>query len=244
MENSVSLPSSAIGEIARINSNVIPVFRKYGIDFYGKGKCLLSEACALAKCNETNVLADLKEALLKPIDEEQNFNAWSLDLLTERIVAKHHHYVNTNVPEIMGLFHNALASLKTPVQELTRMKDSFRQLGNDMKQHMQKEELALFPFIKKMESSSLSPETAIPSVQSLISVIEFEHDTSAIILKQIIGLRQRVAESDYINDEINLLFRKLQEFEADLIMHIHVENNVLHKKAIEMELELTTGQVN
>lgn len=238
MEQSINLQLRTIGEIARYNTNTILVFRKYGIDFYCKGSRLLSEACTASGCSESDVLSDL-ENISSNLDPNQNFNDWSIDALIEYIIANHHQYVNKTVPEIVVLFKTVLADSSIKSADLIRVSEIFRLLGNDMKQHMQKEELGLFPAMKKLEAIRLNEtNTNSASVQSLITVVEMEHDTSGIMLKQISGLFERIINADCISNDLTLLTSKMKEFESDLIMHIHVENNVLHKKAIELEQAL------
>ena len=140
----MNLQSITIGEIARFNTNTISVFHKYGIDFYCKGRYLLGEACAAFGCDAPAVLAEL-EKISPSLDDNQNFNDWSIDTLIEYIIDNHHQYVNKTVPEIAGLFKVVLSDTSVQSVELTRAGELFRLLGNDMKQHMQKEELALFP---------------------------------------------------------------------------------------------------
>lgn len=238
MELPLTVTNICIGEIARYNTNTISVFRKYGIDFYCKGKQLLGEACAAGGCSESDVLSDL-ENISSNLDPNQNFNDWSIDALIEYIIANHHQYVNKTVPEIVVLFKAVLADSSIKSADLIRVSEIFRLLGNDMKQHMQKEELALFPAMKKLESINLNePTVRSVSIQTLIPVVEMEHDTSGIMLKQISGLFERIINADCISNDLTLLAAKMKEFESDLIMHIHVENNVLHKKAIELEQAL------
>lgn len=241
MEPLVNFQTSTIGEIARFNSNTISVFRKYGIDFYCQGKSLLSEACAHSQCDEKIVSEELKTALSLEVNEGQNFNDWSIDKLIGYIIDNHHQYVNKTVPEIAGLFKTIFAYSSVQSTDLTRAGELFRLLGNDMKQHMQKEELALFPAMKKLEAIinvGVNERTNFVPLQSLVSVVEMEHDTSGIVLKQLVTLQDRITATDYLTDDLSALISKLREFESDLIMHIHVENNVLHKKAIELEQSL------
>ena len=238
MELPLTVTNICIGEIARYNPNSMAVFQKYGIDFYCKGKQLLGEACAASGCGESEVLSDL-ENISSNLDPNQNFNDWSIDALIEYIIANHHQYVNKTVPEIVVLFKTVLADSSIKSADLIRVSEIFRLLGNDMKQHMQKEELGLFPAMKKLEAIRLNEtNTNSASVQSLITVVEMEHDTSGIMLKQISGLFERIINADCISNDLTLLTSKMKEFESDLIMHIHVENNVLHKKAIELEQAL------
>lgn len=238
MELPLIVTNICIGEIARYNPNSMAVFQKYGIDFYCKGKQLLGEACAACGCSESDVLSDL-ENISSNLNPNQNFNDWSIDALIEYIIANHHQYVNKTVPEIVVLFKTVLADSSIKSADLIRVSEIFRLLGNDMKQHMQKEELGLFPAMKKLEAIRLNEtNTNSASVQSLITVVEMEHDTSGIMLKQIRGLFERIINADCISNDLTLLTSKMKEFESDLIMHIHVENNVLHKKAIELEQAL------
>lgn len=241
MELPLTVTKICIGEVARHNPNSIAVFQKYGIDFYCKGKQLLNEACSACGCDESAVLEEL--AATSEISGDQNFNDWSIDKLIEYIIDNHHQYVNKTVPEISAMFQNALPSPSVPTPELKRAGELFRLLANDMKQHMQKEELGLFPVMKRLEafvnSEAREANAGTVSVKSLIAVVEMEHDTSAIILKQISAFRDRLATADDPGNILPLLVTKLIEFEADLIMHIHVENNVLHKKAVELEQSLT-----
>jgi regulator of cell morphogenesis and NO signaling len=237
MEQSVNIQSATIGEIARYKSNTIQVFRKYGIDFFCKGNHLLAEACSSVGCDAAEVAQELQFVLSGNAGINPDFNDWSLNKLITHIVDYHHKYVNVSVPEISDLFKSILGTPDSNGFELKRINDLFRQLGNDMKQHMQKEELALFPFIKKLESGEITSEN-VPkglSVKSMIAVVEFEHDTSGIIISQINRLCNNYKLPENASHVFGSLFAKLSEFEADLIMHIHLENNVLHKKAIELE---------
>ena len=232
MKTSVNLMESTVGEIARFNTNAIPVFRKYGIDFYCKSTDSLTIACIAVGCEVSAVLTEL-EKLLPIVNANQNFNDWSLDSLIDYIIGNHHQYVNKTVPEIVELFNDLSGNPSAQNPDLTKANHLFRLLSNDMKQHMQKEELALFPAIKKLEVAVNDGTHALP-VRSLITVVEMEHQTSGIILKQLADLCNRIAAAGI--PETTLLTEKLKEFESDLIMHIHVENNVLHQKAFELEL--------
>jgi len=240
MEQSVNIQSATIGEIARYKFNTIQVFRKYGIDFFCKGGHSLAEACSSVGCDAAEVAQELQSVFSGDAGLYPDFNDWSLNRLISHIVDSHHQYVNISVPEISALFKTVIDTQETNNLEVKRINDLFRQLGNDMKQHMQKEELALFPFIKKLESGEITSEN-VPkglSVKSMIAVVEFEHDTSGIIISQINRLYNNYKLPENASHVFGSLFAKLSEFEADLIMHIHLENNVLHKKAIELEQAL------
>lgn len=237
MELPLTVEKNTIGEIARYNTNTIAVFGKYGIDFYCKGKRFLSEACAQASVDQRRVAEELRESLRQQVPAGQDFNSWSLDQLITHIVNSHHQYVNSQVPEIRTQFKSLIAGKQKCDFDISRIADLFNQLANDMKQHMQKEEMSLFPYIQKLEKAC-NGELEMPagtSVKSLISVVEFEHDTSGIIIKKLRHLCGNYMPPENAGTELGLLFSLLSAFEADLLMHIHVENNVLHSKAADLE---------
>ena len=65
-----------------------------------------------------------------------------------------------------------------------------------------------------------------------------EHASAGEILKDI----RRYASDFSLPEEVSAIFaetyRKLEEFEADMQQHIHLENNILFPKAIKLEAEL------
>ena len=89
--------------------------------------------------------------------------------------------------------------------------------------------------MKKLETvinDGVNEDASLVPMQSLISVVEMEHDTSGIVLKQLVALHDRIAAADYLSDDLSLLIAKLGEFESDLIMHIHMKTMFSTKKPL------------
>ena len=105
--------------------------------------------------------------------------------------------------------------------------------------HMLKEEQVLFPYIARMEHELgiglQLPPTFFGSIANPIQKMMSEHDLAGMLLAQI-----REVTSNYLIPEgacpsyIGLL-NGLQEFEADLHRHVHLENNIMFPRAVEME---------
>jgi regulator of cell morphogenesis and NO signaling len=73
------------------------------------------------------------------------------------------------------------------------------------------------------------------SVRNPVAMMMHEHDSAGNALR---GLRH--ASNGYAAPadaciSFQTLYRALAEFEADLHQHIHLENNILFPRAIEME---------
>jgi len=105
--------------------------------------------------------------------------------------------------------------------------------------HMMKEEMVLFPYVVRMEKAVLQKEPVLPApfgtVQNPVSMMMHEHDSAGEALRVM-----RKASGGYMPPadacaSYQTLYRALVEFEADLHQHIHLENNILFPRAIEME---------
>eukprot|EP00825_Cyclidium_porcatum_P046810 TRINITY_DN7460_c0_g1_i2.p1 TRINITY_DN7460_c0_g1~~TRINITY_DN7460_c0_g1_i2.p1 ORF type:complete len:175 (-),score=20.00 TRINITY_DN7460_c0_g1_i2:270-794(-) len=122
----------------------------------------------------------------------------------------------------------------------------FQQLANKLTMHLQKEEMVLFPYIKKLVTSEVSGncdnDACFGSIASPISVMEQEHETAGIILKQLDKLSNGYTAPEDACNTFRVLYGKLKAFEDDLHVHIHLENNILFPKAIELEQTLVAGQ--
>ena len=105
--------------------------------------------------------------------------------------------------------------------------------------HMMKEEAVLFPYIVRMEEAVIQQEPVLPppfgTVQNPVTMMIHEHDSAGDALR---ALRQ--FSSGYVPPadaciSFQTLYKALAVFEADLHQHIHLENNILFPRAIEME---------
>ena len=104
---------------------------------------------------------------------------------------------------------------------------------------MMKEERVLFPAIVRMEEAVIQKEPVLPppfgSLQNPVSMMEHEHDSAGNALRTM-----REASCGYTAPSdacisYQTLYTSLADFEADLHQHIHLENNILFPRAIEME---------
>jgi regulator of cell morphogenesis and NO signaling len=123
--------------------------------------------------------------------------------------------------------------------EIAAIDGIFHQLVQDMIAHMQKEEIIVFPYIERLERSRNGGATLerpfFQSVRNPIQMMMNEHDAAGNLAKQI-----RVASSDYTPPagacaSYLRLYSQLHKFEAGLHQHVHLENNILFPRAMEME---------
>lgn len=123
--------------------------------------------------------------------------------------------------------------------ELEQVLALFLETAGELTAHMKKEEFILFPFIRKMAKAELDHgQIARPhfaTVENPVAMMKHDHDQEGERFAKIASLTDNyTAPSDACNT-YRVTFALLKEFEADLHMHIHLENNILFPRAIEME---------
>ena len=102
-----------------------------------------------------------------------------------------------------------------------------------------KEEMVLFPYIIRMEEAVIEKAPILPppfgTVQNPVSMMEHEHDSAGNALRTLREISRGYTAPPDACVSYQTLYKALAEFEADLHQHIHLENNILFPRAIEME---------
>ena len=119
------------------------------------------------------------------------------------------------------------------------MRQLFDAMFQELFIHLIKEEQILFPWIERMEAA-VSNERALPpacfaSVKHPIANMMAEHDEAGTLLSQIRSLSDGFRAPEGACATFQALYRALEEFERDLHRHVHIENNILFPRAIQME---------
>jgi regulator of cell morphogenesis and NO signaling len=78
----------------------------------------------------------------------------------------------------------------------------------------------------------------VGTIQSPISVMETEHEKVGKSLEEIRVLSRNYTLPEDACASYSLLYRMLDEFENDLHVHVHLENNILFPKALALEKKL------
>lgn len=237
------LKEQEIGQFVAQDFRTAAVFSEYGIDFCCKGNRPLSSVCEKNGIAVDELLEKLNIAVSKEINPSIDYKSWPLDLLATYIERTHHKYVEEKIP----VLHQFLAKLckvhgeRHP--ELLEINNLFIEVSNELAQHMKKEELILFPRIKKLvkhqeRNTPLEP-VHFGSVKNPISMMEHEHDNAGEIFRSIAKLTDNYTPPEDACNTYKVTFSMLEEFEKDLHLHIHLENNILFPGAITLEKQLS-----
>lgn len=235
--------NKTIGEIVKDDFRTAEVFKKFNIDFCCGGKITIGEACANKNINKEELASALEDILNRPNGNTgQNFKDWEPDFLTNYIINVHHKYVNENLPLLYEFTQKIARVHGDRHPELLEVADKFSAVANELSNHMMKEERILFPYIIELYSSFKKKEDASPSpfgtVRNPIKMMEMEHETAGALLKEMREVTNNYTLPVDACNTYTVTFKKLDEFENDLHQHIHLENNILFPRAIQLEEEM------
>ena len=232
------LMTKSLAQIVNNNHRAAMVFEKYHLDFCCKGKRSLQTACDEKELIIEEVLSELERTeLVNNYTVPVNYDMLSLTQLSDYIIMTHHSFVKKEMPAILGYLQKIASKHGEGHPEMIKVLQLFTAVKKEMEQHMEKEELILFPRIKEIEKMvTEGNEISINNTYLLspVNMMEQEHDHAGKLLKEI-----RILSNDY-NPPVDacttyrLSFAVLQAFELDLHQHVHLENNILFPKALRL----------
>ncbi len=215
------------------------VFSKYGIDFCCGGEKTLEDVCKKKDIAVSEVLGELQNVLEASTAQNIDYKSWPLDVLVDYIEKKHHRYVEEKIPVLLQFLDKLCRVHGERHPELIEINKHFKASAKDLGAHMKKEELILFPFVKKMINLTMSESgTEAPpfgTVLNPIAMMKHEHDNEGDRFKEIAKLTNNYTPPHDACNTYRVTFAMLEEFEKDLHVHIHLENNILFPGAIKLE---------
>ena len=231
--------NQTLAQIVTANHEASSVFEKYHLDFCCKGKRPLFEAIIEKQLPAEQVVDDLTKVISKSANKDAALlNFITLTQLCDYIVSTHHAYVRKSSEQIFLYLQKIAAKHSGRHPELVDILKLFTQIKEEMTDHMFKEENILFPRIKELEKhNAQNSPLAIPAsgyIEAPIAVMEHEHDNAGSLLEQIRNKTNDYTPPADACTTYAVAFASLQAFEADLHQHVHMENNILFPRAVEM----------
>lgn len=234
--------NKTLGQIAAKDLRKARVFKKYGLDFCCGGKKTVKEACAEKGLDVTKVEQELQQADKLPSSRPIPYGDWSLDFLADYIVNTHHSFVRKTLSDIIASTEKVMKVHGNHHPELLRISQLMGEVNTELTGHLVKEEKILFPYIKALvvakDNEQPLQAAHFGSVQNPIIMMEMEHEFVGQHLDEIRKLSNNYLLPQDGCASYSLLYRMLDEFEEDLHLHIHLENNILFPRALEIEKQL------
>ncbi len=230
-----------VAEVVTENIKAAHVFKKHGIDFCCGGGITIQKACTKNGVDYAILGKELAE-LDENAPKAYNYDNWDISFLTDHIINIHHKYVEESIP-IMLQYAAKVANVHGHhYKEVVEINKLVIDVAKELAVHMNKEELILFPFIKQLEiADKKKSKPELPffgTVNNPIELMENEHENAGDIFKLIAKLSNNYTPPEEACNTFRALYAKLDEFEQDLHLHIHLENNILFPKTIQLEQKL------
>jgi regulator of cell morphogenesis and NO signaling len=231
-----------LGDFVNDDFRAATVFERFGLDYCCHGHQSLEDA-ARARGVPVAAVIDALSALGAPTPDSQVPAAWSdLANLTRHIVDHHHRYVRTAIPTLNTQLDKLVSRHGERHAELSQVRLTFRQLGDELLTHLDKEENLLFPHLDEMAAANRDGQPLPPGPFATalhpIRVMEADHTLAGDLVQHLRQLTGNFVPPADACTTYRGCYAELAHFEADLHRHIHLENNVLFPRALELERSL------
>ena len=219
-----------VAELAISHPGAVSVFTKYNIDYCCGGDRSLEEACVHVGLNPEEVRQEILDSSNQNSSVSARADQWSTSMLADYIVQNHHKYIRNAIPEIEALLKKVCSAHGEDNIELLQIQRDFLDLAEELLNHMDKEEMALFPAIKRLQIYKVGGHPLAETLETPISRMQHEHVIAGNLIKSIRSLSHNYTVPEFACTTYRVTFRKLKEFDHDLMMHVHLENNILFRR--------------
>ncbi len=232
--------NQTVRDVAVENPASTRVFEKFGIDYCCGGGKSLREACQAANIAPEKLLESLQAANQpKGGNGKQDWNSAPLAELVDHIVETHHAFTREELDRLDPLLAKVCSVHGQRHPELLKIQQHFAGLAQELTMHMMKEEQVLFPYVVRMEEAVVERRPVMPpmfgTVRNPVQMMIHEHDSAGQALHEMRELSAGYTAPQDACVSFQTLYRALDELERDLHQHIHLENNILFPRAVQME---------
>lgn len=227
----LALADRSLGEIAVAWPAAIAVFRREGLDFCCGGNVPLREAAAARGLRLDALEAELA-ALAERCAEAAPERAAPAALI-EHILRRFHAVHRREIPDLAVLARKVEAVHRDHPLVPKGLAAALTELGAELELHMGKEEQVLFPLMRNGGG-------AMP-IAHPITRMRHEHDEHGVKLRRLTEItHDLVLPADACNSW-RALYAGVEKLVADVMQHIHLENNLLFPQFAPVPAPLRVG---
>lgn len=241
MSADTNIKQMKVGELVSKYPQLANIFDEYRIDFCCGGGVSLAHAAGKKNVDLEALIGKVKAQLGENTNNLPD-ETWTSKELIDHIIETHHQYLASEIPLLLKFLNKLEHVHGGRHPELIEIHRLFAESAQDLTAHMKKEELMAFPLIERVEKvangaieiSAAQKERMMESIGELVA----EHENEGARIGKMAEITNNfVPPADACNTYM-VTFHKLAVFEKDLHRHIHLENNILFKKAVRDLAEL------
>jgi regulator of cell morphogenesis and NO signaling len=247
IKKATSSDGETIGMIVSGDYRKAQVLKSLDIDFSCSGNKTIEQACEEKGLSYEDVQLQLAEIDSVAPEKETNYLNWDIAFLTNYIIEFHHRFVNTQTRFITELAHKVAESDRVRHPEIKQVADLFANTGRTLELKGAKEETVLFPYITELNTAYKNgtkiKEAAFGYISELLYLMQTDCEKVAEDFRLIRQLTNGYVAPAYTSNTCAILYKLLAAYEEDMHLHLHLENNILFPKALEMEDLLRAKQL-
>ncbi len=218
---STASPQATLADLAVVFPAASRVFHRHGLDFCCHGGRPLAEACASRGLDAAAVLAEIgSEQAARPATR---WDERPLGELADHIEGHYHRRLRAELPELVALAAKVESRHAEKPSCPRGLRAHLEAVHQAVLSHLAKEEQVLFPMIRAGRGALAGGP---------IHVMEAEHDDHAEDLRRTRALTADLTPPAEACPTWHALYIRLAELEAELMEHIHLENNVLFRRVL------------
>jgi len=221
-----------IGEIVTHDFRAAEIFKNAGIDFCCGGNQSLEDACSVKNLDVSELQIQLEKLDNTTVNAMHNFNEWKLDFLCDYIVNTHHKTVLKLLPQLTVYTRKIAEVHGVHHPELIDIADLFAKINEELLLHLHNEEEVLFPAIKKLLQTN--SDEAKETIRTEITRMKGEHEFAGGAMDKINQMSDNYSVPADGCSTYQVAYKLLEQFEDDLHIHVHLENNILYPKALNL----------
>lgn len=203
-----------IGQIAVQLPGATAIFRRLKLDFCCGGQVSLRQACENKHLAIEQVLAELA-TLERP---QTDATPLAPGALIQHILERYHAVHRDQLPELLRMARRVEAVHRDHPDVPAGLADHLELMENELLDHMTTEEEILFPMLTS-QTHTLS--------EAPIDAMRQEHTNHGQLLDRLLSLTNDATPPAGACNTWRALYAGIDQFQSDLIQHIHLENNLL-----------------
>ncbi len=214
--------NETLGQVANQHPEATFVFLRHRLDFCCGGARKLSEACQAAGLDPQQVIDEISaEGTARPA---RRWDSEPLNDVIDHILVRYHEPLRADLPALVAAAQRVERVHASKPTCPVGLAAHLERMHEELLQHLEKEEQVLFPALR---AGSRGGRVHMP-----IRVMTQEHDEHGVNLQR---LRQLAADFRAPPEACatwRALYAGLEKLEAELMEHIHLENNLLFPRAL------------
>ena len=230
--------TTTIADIASELPTSVRVFQRHGIDFCCGGKKPIGVVCREHGLDFTEMTRAIEASRDTVGTDTRDWSREPLSTLTAHIVTVYHQPLREELPRLKAMAERVARVHGGKALYLARLEAIVAELYTDLLTHMRKEEMMLFPAIDELARGDAG---RVFPIDGPIHVMEYEHDHAGSLLEELRVITGGYHVPDWACATTRALYQGLAELEAAMHVHVHLENNVLFPRALDLMRDSSTG---